>query len=131
MSRAPRGTHGCSVWKGIFSGWDIFHPHLKLVAGLGMRTLFWHDNWGGDIPLKVMFPVLFSCSSSQAASVASCLSASNVGVGRTWNITFIRALMIGNWRKCWLFSILFSLRFQPLSIWILCFGSFVSMGSSM
>ena len=81
MSRIPRGTHGCSVWKGIFSGWDVFHHHLQLVVGLGTRTRFWHDNWCGDIPLKVMFPVLFSCSSSQAASVASCLSASSVGVG--------------------------------------------------
>ena len=73
MSGNPRGTHGCSLWKGILSGWDIFHHHLKLVAGLGTRTLFWHDRWCGDIPLKVMFPMLFSCSSSQSALVASCL----------------------------------------------------------
>ena len=43
MSSNPRGTHGCSVWKGILSGWDVFHQHLKLVAGLGTRILFWHD----------------------------------------------------------------------------------------
>ena len=90
MSGNPRGTHGCSLWKGILSGWDIFHHHLKLVAGLGTRTLFWHDRWCGDIPLKVMFPMLFSCSSSQSALVASCLYASIDGAGRSWNITFIQ-----------------------------------------
>uniref|UniRef100_A0A2N9G8A9 Reverse transcriptase zinc-binding domain-containing protein n=1 Tax=Fagus sylvatica TaxID=28930 RepID=A0A2N9G8A9_FAGSY len=90
MSGNPRGTHGCSLWKGILSRWDIFHHHVKLVAGLGSRTLFWHDHWCGDIPLKVRFPVLFSCSSSQSASVASCLYSSNDGAGRSWNITFIR-----------------------------------------
>jgi hypothetical protein len=90
MSSNPRGTHGCSVWKGILSGWDVFQHHVELVAGLGSRILFWHDSWCGDIPLKVMFPVLFSCSSSQSASVASCLSSSFGGAGRVWNITFIR-----------------------------------------
>ena len=90
MSGNPRGTHGCSLWKGILSGWDIFHHHFKLVAGLGTRTLFWHDRWCGDIPLKVMFPMLFSCSSSQSALVASCLYASTDGAGRSWNITFIQ-----------------------------------------
>ncbi len=77
------------MWKGILSGWDIFHHHLKLVVGLGTLTI-WHDHWCGDIPLKVMFPVLFSCFSSQSASVASCLYASTDGAGRSWNITFIR-----------------------------------------
>jgi hypothetical protein len=89
-SSNPRGTHGCSVWRGILSGWDVFHQHLQLVAGLGSQVLFWHDNWCGDVPLKVLFPVLFSCSSSQSASVASCLTPSNAGAGRMWNVTFIR-----------------------------------------
>uniref|UniRef100_A0A2N9EUT4 Uncharacterized protein n=1 Tax=Fagus sylvatica TaxID=28930 RepID=A0A2N9EUT4_FAGSY len=90
LSGNPRGTHGCSLWKGILSGWANFHHQVKLVAGLGTRILFWHDHWCGDIPLKVRFPVLFSCSSSQSASVASCMYSSSDGAGRSWNITFIR-----------------------------------------
>ena len=61
------------------------------IQNQSSTILFWHDNWCGDIPLKVvMFPVLFSCSSSQSASVASCLSDSIGGAGRVWNIAFIR-----------------------------------------
>ena len=90
MTRNPKGTHGCSLWKGIFSGWDFFNQHMKLVAGLGNRICFWQNNWCGDVPLKVMFRLLFSCSTSHSASIESCLSASDVGEGRAWNITFIR-----------------------------------------
>jgi hypothetical protein len=37
-----------------------------------------------------MFPVLYACSSSRNASLASCLTSSSVGEGRAWHITFIR-----------------------------------------
>ena len=51
---------------------------------------FWHDKWCGDALLKSMFLVLFACSSSRDASLASCLTNSGVNEGRVWNITFIR-----------------------------------------
>jgi hypothetical protein len=63
---------------------------VKLVAGLGDRIRFWHDKWCGDAPLKTIFPVLFACSSSRDASLASCLTNSGVHEGRDWNIAFIR-----------------------------------------
>jgi hypothetical protein len=34
--------------------------------------------------------LLFACSTSQSASLASCLSISAVGEGRIWNLTFVR-----------------------------------------
>ena len=30
MTRNPKGTHGCSPWKGIFSGWGFFNQHFKM-----------------------------------------------------------------------------------------------------
>jgi hypothetical protein len=35
MTQNPKGTHGCSLWKGIFSGWEFFLQQVTLVAGLG------------------------------------------------------------------------------------------------
>jgi|UniRef100_A0A2N9JBP0 hypothetical protein len=89
-SKKANGAHGCSLWKGILSGWDFFKQHVELVAGLGNRIRFWHDSWCGDVPLKSMFPVLFACSSARDASIADSLSNSGVNGGRIWDITFIR-----------------------------------------
>ena len=90
ISKIPKGTHGCSLWKGILTGWDFFSHQVELVAGVGSRTRFWHDHWCGDVTLKNMFPVLYACSSSRNASLASCLTSSSVGEGRAWHITFIQ-----------------------------------------
>jgi hypothetical protein len=90
ISKKATGAHGCSLWKGILSGWDNFKQHVELVAGLGNWIRFWHDNWCGEVPLKAMFPVLFACSSARDASIAASLSNSGVNGGRIWDITFIR-----------------------------------------
>jgi hypothetical protein len=89
MTKKPQGTHGCSLWKGIFSGWDFFLQQVELVAGLGIRIRFWHDTWSGDAPLKTRIPLLFACSTSQSASIAFVLLSSNVG-DRIWNLIFVR-----------------------------------------
>uniref|UniRef100_A0A2N9I4J4 Reverse transcriptase domain-containing protein n=1 Tax=Fagus sylvatica TaxID=28930 RepID=A0A2N9I4J4_FAGSY len=90
MTKKPIGTHGCSLWKGIFAGWVFFNQQVELVAGLGTRIRFWHDKWCGEVPLKSMFPLLFACSTSRAASIDSCLSGSGIGEARAWNFTFVR-----------------------------------------
>jgi hypothetical protein len=63
---------------------------VELVAGLGNRIQFWHDNWCGNVPLKTQFPVLFACSLDKDASIASSLVNSGGNGGRTWDILFIR-----------------------------------------
>uniref|UniRef100_A0A2N9FQN7 Reverse transcriptase zinc-binding domain-containing protein n=1 Tax=Fagus sylvatica TaxID=28930 RepID=A0A2N9FQN7_FAGSY len=45
---------------------------------------------GVGMLLKALFPSLFACSTSQSASIDSCLLSSGVGEGRSWNITFLR-----------------------------------------
>ena len=90
ISKKANGPHGCSLWKGILSGWDFFKQHVELVAGLGNRIRFWQDNWCGEVPLKAMFPVLFACSSAKDASIAASLSTFGINRGRIWDITFIR-----------------------------------------
>uniref|UniRef100_A0A2N9F1W7 Reverse transcriptase zinc-binding domain-containing protein n=1 Tax=Fagus sylvatica TaxID=28930 RepID=A0A2N9F1W7_FAGSY len=89
MTKKPQGTHGCSLWKGIFSGWDFFLQQVELVAGLGIRIRFWHDTWCGDAPLKTRIPLLFACSTSRSASIAFVLLSSNVR-DRIWNLIFVR-----------------------------------------
>jgi hypothetical protein len=86
----PKGTHGCSLWKGIMLGRDKFCSYIELVAGRGDRVLFWHDIWCGGIPLKSLFPVLFSCSSNKTAFIESLLIRHVEGGGRVWNLTFTR-----------------------------------------
>jgi hypothetical protein len=44
ITNKPRGTHGCSLWKHIRMGWDVFSAHFGFDVGLGDRVLFWHDN---------------------------------------------------------------------------------------
>ena len=89
ISKKARGAHGCNLWKGILSRWDFFKQHVELVASLGNRIRFWHDNWYGDVPPKTMFLVLFACSLARDASIASSLTNSGVNGAKTWDITFI------------------------------------------
>jgi hypothetical protein len=71
-------------------GRDKFCSYIELVAGRGDRVLFWHDIWCGGIPLKSLFPVLFSCSSNKTAFIESLLIRHVEGGGRVWNLTFTR-----------------------------------------
>jgi hypothetical protein len=79
--KKPKGTHGCSLWKVIISVWENFLQHVELVAGLGSRIRFWHDNWCDDTLLKTRFPVLFGCLSNKNAFIDSCLTRPVVGEG--------------------------------------------------
>ena len=60
-TKAIRGSHGCSLWKGIMAGWEDFSTHILFDVGVSNRVRFWHDRWCGSRLLKDMFPLLFEC----------------------------------------------------------------------
>lgn len=49
-------------------GWFTSAVRRKVLNG--KSTLFWHDTWLSDVPLKILFPRLFSISSVQDCMVA-------------------------------------------------------------
>jgi hypothetical protein len=54
-SNFPRGTHGCSLWRHIRKGWEVFSTQFSFETGLGTRVSLWHDKWCSDCPLKELF----------------------------------------------------------------------------
>ena len=40
FSNTTRGTHGCSLWKHIRMGWEVFSSHISFEVGLGTRFIF-------------------------------------------------------------------------------------------
>ncbi len=82
--------HGCGLWKGILMGWENFAKHLEFVVGIGSRVRFWHDCWCGDLPLKEVFPFLFSCATVRNGNIESCMTQLGAGNTRVWDICFTR-----------------------------------------
>ena len=77
------------------------------VAGEGFRIRFWYDLWCGQIPLKDLYPDIFSRAMGKEASIFELITISSmvvVGVG-IFNST--RLLMSGRWRECFLFMSMF------------------------
>ncbi len=70
-SNLPRGSYGCSLWRHIRKGWEVFSSHVGFEVGLGTRISFWHDNWCADRPLKDLFPGLYRCSLNQEDTIDS------------------------------------------------------------
>ncbi|XP_024626648.1 uncharacterized protein [Medicago truncatula] len=73
-----RGCRHCSYWwrtvcnvrGGVGVGvrcW--FDANIRRVVGDGRHTLFWHDNWVGEIPSRNKFPRLFDLPVNQESSV--------------------------------------------------------------
>jgi hypothetical protein len=61
----------------------------------GTQTRFWEDLWIGQETLMKRFPSLYNLVRKKNASVAQVLSTTPL------NVSFIRALVGGNWTK-WL-----------------------------
>uniref|UniRef100_A0A2N9J584 UBC core domain-containing protein n=1 Tax=Fagus sylvatica TaxID=28930 RepID=A0A2N9J584_FAGSY len=91
ITNIPRGSHGCSLWKHIRMGWDVFSSHFDFEVGLGDRVLFWQDKWCSDRPLKEIFPTLFGCSLNQTDLVALVLDSPRPGGPPEWNLSFGRS----------------------------------------
>ena len=48
------------MWKNIRKGAESFFGHMLYVVGEGLHIRFWYDLWCGYIPLKDLYPDLFS-----------------------------------------------------------------------
>ena len=101
----------------------VFYKAGIFLISMWSWLLVWAIGFGfgmtsgvGMPRLKTMFSVLFACSSSRDASLASCLTNSGVNEGRVWNITFIRDFNDWEVKEVLLFSTSFTLESQLLLI---------------
>ena len=71
------GSHGstwwgslCTIREGIGEGiGNWFENKVRKVLGNGRGTLFWHDIWVGEFPLKIKFPRLFDLALNKESLV--------------------------------------------------------------
>ena len=72
----------------VLRPWEHFSPFLSFKVGNGERMRFWHDVWCGDLPLKVVYPGLFSIAGERDASVAALMAFRNGALH--WEMSFSR-----------------------------------------
>ena len=49
---------------------DVVYGEVSEKVGMGDRVRFWTDQWCGDLPLHLSFPVVYGIAISREASVA-------------------------------------------------------------
>lgn len=81
------------IWADLLKIRDIYLQGRKFKVGNGKTTLFWHDSWLYDKPLKVLFPDLCKMSMQQDITVHQVKS-------NPQSVTFTRWL-VGGWRRNW------------------------------
>ena len=64
------------------------------MVGDGSRFLFWHDKWIEDVPLKVLYPELFLCSTNKEACISKVLSPPAGDNDKVWSLRFYRKFKI-------------------------------------
>ena len=74
----------------LVKGWQTFAKHFSVVVGDESCTLFWHDKWTGDVPLKNLYPQLFLCSTNKETCISDVLSLSVGDNDRVWSLRFQR-----------------------------------------
>jgi hypothetical protein len=87
------GPYGVGLWKCIRRGWDGFAHHVCYEVD-GSKVLFWHDVWCGELPLKVLFPELFTIACGKDAWVVENTQFQNGNIH--WNVLFIPH--VHNWQ---------------------------------
>jgi len=91
--RIREGDRFASVWWKIICrvrdgvGEEVgrwFDENIRTVVGDGWNTLFWYDNWIGDIPLRFKFPRLFDLTVDKECNMEEMRRLSWGGDGRAW-----------------------------------------------
>lgn len=79
----------CRIREGLSEGVGrCFDDNIRWVVGDGRNTLFWHDNWVGEIPFWIKFPWVFDMAVSKECSV-------EVRVGEWWKGVGVAAQVVG------------------------------------
>ena len=75
----------CNVRSGVGVGvGSWFDDGIRRVVGDGSHTLFWHDNWVGEITLRNTFPRLFDLVMNQESLVDEMSRIGWVDGGGAW-----------------------------------------------
>ncbi|GFZ00894.1 hypothetical protein Acr_14g0005290 [Actinidia rufa] len=78
-TKAISHSYGTAVWKGIMKEWEDFNLHISHQVGTGRKTVFWHDIWCCQEPLRERFPELFALSTNQDVLVVDCWTLTPAG----------------------------------------------------
>ena len=84
------------------------------MVGDGSRILFWHDKWTGDVPLKILYPQLFLCSTNKEACISDVLSPPMGDNDRVWSLRFHKEF--NDWELAASFSLLHFIQSEFLGV---------------
>ena len=70
----------------------MFNKHIPFEVGMGDRVRFWTDQWCGDLPLHLSFPVVYGIAINREAYVASSLERMGTEARRSWKVLLLRNL---------------------------------------
>ena len=68
----------------------MFSKHIRFKVGVGDRVKFWTDQWCGDLPPHLSFPVVYGIATNREASVASFLERLGTKARRSWKVLLLR-----------------------------------------
>ena len=71
-------------------GWEVFSKNVQFEVGVGDKVKFWTDQWYGDSPLQLTFPVVFGITSNKEAFVAFSLEQLGIEEWKSWDVRLIQ-----------------------------------------
>ena len=89
-SKLGRGVYGSGLWRSIRKSWELFSKHIRFEVGVGDKVKFWTDQWCGDLPLHLTFPVAYGIAINRETFVASSLERLGTEVQRSWKVLLLR-----------------------------------------